>query len=325
MTPNIFRGANRAAAVASLDEYLDGVSLITQASLRIYSNANNYITVTLNAVVAVGTKGNKWSLRWGGDSSSAGEIDLNTIDSLFRATLKWDSNNSTLADLHAEFSRDSKFSSVVTGDDTLVVSINETFGSDIIGNTVFFTGGLRTHTDTHVWFSHYADDPVATVTLEYESRQEMQVWDAALVKFRTVFTLLDSPTKPNPWTVLTHPTNPTDDYQWALSVTTSEGRVKERRGGTVKSPTFPSATDAVPLFVPTNSKEVYVRLTNGDETDSAYIPMMLLKPAGTVNDPHVSFALKDVLMQLRISLDGHVLVKRATTGTTIIGCDIWYR
>ena len=325
LTPNIFRGANRAAAVAALDEYLVGVSLITQASLRIYSNANNYITVTLNAVVAVGTKGNKWSLRWGGDSSSAGEIDLNTIDSLFRATLKWDSNNSTLADIHAEFSRDSKFSSVVTGDDTLVASINETFGSDLIGNTVFFTGGLRTHTDTHVWFSHYADDPLATVTLEYESRQEMQVWDAALVKFRTVFTLLDSPTKPNPWTVLTHPTNPTDDYQWALSVTTSEGRVKERRGGTVKSPTFPSATDAVPLFVPTNSKEVYVRLTNGDETDSAYIPMMLLKPAGTVNDPHVSFALKDVLMQLRISLDGHVLVKRATTGTTIIGCDIWYR
>ena len=325
LTPNTFRGANRAAAAAALDEYLNGVSLITQASLRIYSNADNYITVTLNAVVAVGPKGNKWSLRWAGDSSTPGEIDLNTVDSLFRATLKWDSNNSTLADLHAEFSRDSKFSSVVTGDDTSIASITETFGTDLIGNTVFFTGGLRTHTDTHVWFSHYADDPVATVTLEYESRQEMQVWDAALENFRTVFTLLDSPTKPNPWTVLNHPTNPTDDYQWALSVTTSEGRVKERRGGTVKVPTFPAAADAVALVVPTDSKELYVRVTNGDEIDSAYIPMGLLKPAGTVVDPHNSFALLDVLMQLRISLAGHVYVKRATTGTTIIGCDIWYR
>ena len=325
LIPNTFRGANRAAAAAALDEYVDGVSLITQASLRIYSNANNYLTVTLNAVVAVGTKGNKWSLRWGGDSASSREIDLNTVDSLFRATLKWDSNNSTLADLHAEFNRDSKFSSVVTGDDALVASINETFGSDVIGNTVFFTGGLRTHTDTHVWFSHYADDPVATVTLEYESRQEMQVWDAALENFRTVFILLDSPTKPNPWTVLTHPNISTENWQWTLSATADEQELKERSGGTVKLPTSPSDTDAVQLAIPTDSKEIYVRLTNGDEIDAAYIPMIIIAPDNAVVEPHVSLVLSYTTMILRISLSGHVYVKRAISGTTVVGCDIWYR
>ena len=324
LTPNTFRGANRAEALAALDEYVDGVSLITQASLRIYSDADNYITVSLNAVVAVGPKGNKWSLRWGGDSSSAGEIDLNTVDSLFRATLKWDSNNSTLADLHAEFSRDSKFSSVVTGDDASVASITETFGSDVIGNTVFFTGGLRTHTDTHVWFSHYADNPAATVTLEYESRQEMQVWDAALVNFRTVFTLLDSPTKPNPFTVLTHPSDiPTEDWQWTLGVELTEDQLIGRAGGTVMAPT---TKDIRPL-VPVNSTEVHFRFIDHTSTyrDQVYIAALILPSGNKVAGMNASFALGADLFHLRISDVGAVYLKRATTGTTTVLCDIWYR
>ena len=195
-TPNTFSGANRAAAIAALDKYLDGVSVVTQASTRIYSDADNYITVSVNPSEGIGPKGNKWIMKWGGDSDSAGEIELDTADSLFQATLKWDVDATTLAGLHAEFSGDSKFSSVVTGNDALIASVIETFGEDTVGNTIFFQGGNRVHMDTaHDWFTHYVDSPAATVTLEYQSRQEMQVWDATLIDFRTAFILLDSPTK----------------------------------------------------------------------------------------------------------------------------------
>ena len=325
-TPHTFSGANRAGAIAALDKYLDGVSVVTQASVRIVSDADNYITVSMHPDVAVGPKGNKWSLVWGGDSPSAGVESVETFDRLFRAVVQWDSGAATLEDLHSLFHGDSKFESVVTGDDASLASISETFGGDVVGNTIFFQGGNRVHIETpHSWFSHYVDNPAATVTLEYESRQEMQVWDATAIDFKTAFILLDSPTKPNPWTVLTHPNISTENWQWTLSATGDEQELKERSGGTVKLPTSPSDTDAVQLAIPTDSKEVYVRLTNGDETDAAYIPMIIIAPDNAVVEPHVSLVLSYTTMILRISLSGHVYVKRAISGTTVVGCDIWYR
>ena len=324
-TPNIFNGVDRAAAIAAVNKYLDGVSVITQASVRIYSDADNYITVSMHADVAVGPKGNKWKMKWGGDSDSPGGLEVDTADSIFQATVKWDSGASTLDALHDLFHGDSKFESVVTGDDTLIASITETFGEDVVGNTIFFAGGNRVHTNVpDSWFTHYTDNLGATITLQYQARQEMQVWDASLIDFRTAFTLLDSPTKPDPFVVLTHPNISTENWQWAVSVTTAEARLRERSGGTVKAPVFPADIDAVQLVVPTDSKEVSIRITNGDEIDQAFIARLAL-PSGSVVDAHIGFVLKDVLMQLRINSEGHVFVKRATAGTTIVGCDIWHR
>ena len=322
-TPNVFSGADRAAAEASLDKYLDTVSGVTQAQIRILADASNYITVSLNATVAKGPKGNKWSLRWGGDSSSAGAVELDTVDSLFRATLKWDVNATTLAGLHAAFSADSKFSSAVTGDDTSVASVAETFGADAVGNTIFFQEGSRTHIDTpHTWFAHYVDDPAATITLEYESRQEVQVWDVPLGDFRTAFTLLDSPGRP--FTVLTHPSDiPTEDWQWTLGVELTEDQLIGRAGGSVLAPT---TKDIRPL-VPVDSTEVHFRFIDHTSTyrDQVYIAALTLPSGNKVAGMNASFALGADLFHLRISDAGAVYLKRATTGTTTVLCDIWYR
>ena len=324
-TPTIFSGADRAAAEATLDKYLDSVSGVTQAQIRILADASNYITVSLNATVAKGPKGNKWALRWGGDSSSAGAVELETVDSLFRATLKWDVNATTLAGLHAEFSGDSKFSSVVTGDDSSVASVAETFGADAVGNTIFFQEGSRTHIDTpHTWFAHYVDDPAATITLEYESRQEVQVWDVPLGDFRTAFTLLDSPARSDPFTVLTHPSDiPTEDWQWTLGVELGEEQLIGRAGGTVMAPT---TKDIRPL-VPVDSTEVHFRFIDHTSTyrDQVYIAALILPSGNKVAGMNASFALGPDLFHLRISDVGAVYLKRATAGTTTVLCDIWYR
>ena len=324
-TPNIFSGVDRAAAEAALDKYLDSVSGVTQAQIRIYSDADNYITVSLDAAVAKGPKGNKWQLQWGGDSDSAGEIELDTVDSLFRATVKWDVNATTLAGLHAEFSGDSKFSSVLTGDDTSVASVAETFGADAVGNTIFFQEGSRTHIDTpHTWFAHYVDDPSATITLEYESRQEVQVWDVPLGDFRTAFTLLDSPARSHPFTVLTHPSDiPTEDWQWTLGVELGEDELIGRAGGSVLAPT---TKDIRPL-VPVDSTEVHFRFIDHTSTyrDQVYIAALILPSGNKVAGMNASFALGADLFHLRISDAGAVYLKRATAGTTTVLCDIWYR
>ena len=323
-TPNAFRGANRAAAVSARDKYLDSVSGITQAFTRIYSDADNYITVSLDATVAKGPKGNKWSMQWGGDSSSAGEIELETFDSLFRATLKWDVNATTLAGLHSEFSGDSKFSSVVIGDDTSVVSVVETFGADEIGNTIFFQGGGRTHIDIpHTWFAHYVDNEAATITLEYESRQEMQVWDVPSIDFRTAFTLLDSPTKPNPFTVLIHDDTAPDNYQWTAVAGSTETEMIQRIAGTVTNPT----RGTVRPVIPASGKEIWVRLSKGGNDINTIEMDELILPNGDKADSQVEFRLGVSGIHLRIDSTGHVFVRRTTgtSGNVTVGCDIWYR
>ena len=323
-TPNTFSGANRAAAVAALDTHLDGVSMVTQASTRIYSDADNYITVSLDAAVAKGPRGNRWSMRWGGDSSSAGEIELDTVDSLFRAVLKWDVNATTLAGLHAEFTGDSKFTSVVTGDDTSVASVAATFGEDTVGNTIFFTGGDRTQIDVpHTWFAHYVDNAAATITLEYESRQEIQVWDVPSIDFRTAFTLLDSPTKPNPWTVLAHDDSSPDDWQWTAVAGATETELIERSAGTVTNPTRGSARPVVPA----TAKEIWVRLTKGSADVNMVKLDKLVLPSGDDADLRVEFRLGVSGIHLRLATNGHVYVKRTTgvSGSITVGCDIWYR
>ena len=323
-TPNTFSGANRAAAIAALDTHLDGVSVVTQASTRIYSDADNYITVSLDAAVAKGPRGNRWSMRWGGDSSSAGEIELDTVDSLFRATLKWDVNATTLAGLHAEFTGDSKFTSVVTGDDTSVASVAETFGEDTVGNTIFFTGGDRTHIDIpHTWFAHYVDNAAATITLEYESRQEMQVWDVPSIDFRTAFTLLDSPTKPNPWTVLTHDDSDPEEWQWTGVAASAESELIERSAGTVTNPTRGAARPVVPA----TAKEIWARLSKGGNDVNMVKLDKLVLPSGDSADLRVEFRLGVSGIHLRLGTNGHLYVKRTTSvsGSITIGCDIWYR
>ena len=323
-TPNIFRGANRAAAVLARDKYLDSVSGMTQAFTRIYSDADNYITVSLNASVAKGPKGNKWSMRWGGDSSSAGEIELETFDSLFRAILKWDVNATTLAGLHTEFSGDSKFSSTVTGDGALVASITETFGTDEIGNTIFFQGGSRTHINIpHTWFVHYVDNSAATITLEYDSRQEMQVWDVPSIDFRTAFTLLDSPSRPNPFTVLTHDDTDPETYQWTAVAGATETELIQRTGGSVTAP----VRGTVRPVIPATGKEIWVRLSKGGNDINTVEMDELILPNGDKADSQVEFRLGVSGIHLRINSTGHLFIRRTTgvSGTVTVGCDIWYR
>ena len=322
--PNIFSGVDKAAAEAALDKYLDSVSGVTQAQIRIYSDADNYITVSIDAAVAKGPRGNKWQLQWGGDSDSAGEIELDTTDSLFRGVLKWDVDATTLAGLHAEFSGDSKFSSVVTGDDTSVVSVAETFGGDTVGNTIFFQGGGRIHIDTpHTWFAHYVENPAATITLEYESRQEVQVWDVPLSDFRTAFTLLDSLARPKPWTVLTHDDSDPEEWQWTLLVTTTEQELVQRLGGSVLVPT----KGTIKAVVPPASNEVWIRLTKGGSDINMIKLDTLVLPDGRKAGRQAEFRLGPSGLNLRISNDGYIWVMRTTgtTGNVLIGCDIWYR
>ena len=323
-TPNIFSGTNRTAAIAALDMHLDGVSVVTQASTRIYSDADNYITVSVNASEGIGPKGNKWIMKWGGDSDSAGEIELDTADSLFQAVLKWDVDVTTLAGLHAEFSGDSKFSSVVTGNDALIASVIETFGEDTVGNTIFFQGGNRVHMDTaHDWFTHYVDNLAATVTLEYQSRQEMQVWDPTLIDFRTVFILLDSPTEPNPFTVLAHDDSSPEDWQWTAVAGTAETELVARTAGTVINPTRGSINPVVPL----TSEEIWVRLSKGGDDINMRKLDKLVLPSGDDAELRVELRLGVSGIHLRIGTDGHIHVKRTTSvsGNVTIGCDIWYR
>ena len=322
-TPNIFSGANRAAAVAALDKYLDGVSVTTQASVRVYADANNYITVSINAAVALGPRSNKWIMKWGGNSD--GSLSVETFDNISQAIVEWDVGATTLNGLHELFQGDSKFSSVVTGDDTAIASVIETFGEDVVGNTIFFGGGTRVHVATpHSWFAHYVDNLAATVTLEYQSRQELQTWDAALIDFRTAFTLLDSPARPHPFTVLTHPSDiPTEDWQWTLGVELGEEQLIGRAGGTVLAPT---TKDIRPL-VPVESTEVHFRFIDHTSTyrDQVYIAALILPSGEKVAGMNASFALGDDLFHLRISDVGAVYLKRATVGTTTVLCDIWYR
>ena len=323
-TPHTFIGANRTAAIAALDKYLNGVSVVTQASTRIYSDADNYITISVNASEGIGPKGNKWIMKWGGDSDSAGEIELDTADSLFQAVLKWDVDATTLAGLHAEFSGDSKFSSVVTGNDALIASVIETFGEDVVGNTIFFGGGTRVHQDTaHDWFTHYVDNPAATVTLEYQSRQDIQVWDATLIDFRTVLVLLDSPTKPDPWTVLTHDDSDPEEWQWTGVAASAEAELIERSAGSVTNPTRGSARP----IVPATAKEIWVRLSKGSNDINTIKLDRLVLPTGVSADLRAEFRLGVSGIHLRIATNGHVYVKRTTSvsGSITIGCDIWYR
>ena len=325
-TPHTFKGTNRATAIAALDKYLDGVSIVTQASVRIISDADNYITVSIHPDVAVGPKGNKWSLVWNGDSSSPGEESVETFDNLFRAVVQWDAGAATLEQLHVMFHGDSKFESVVTGDDTSLVSISETFGTDTVGNTIFFQGGARVHNATpHSWFAHYVDNPAATVTLEYESRQEMQVWDAPSIDFKPAFTLLDSPTKPNPWTILRH--TPADaspeEWQWTLLVTTTRTELIQRSGGTVTSP----VKGTVRPIVPITSEEVWVRLFKGVNDINMVKLDTLLLADGSRALLEVEFRLGVSGLNLQIAADGHIHMMRTTgtTGNVLIGCDVWYR
>ena len=193
--PYKFEGSDRAAAVASREEYFLGEVSLSQSYVNIFSAGNaSHIRVTLDPSVPtqVGAAGNSWNLVLGTDHNNTSvTIVPDTMAETF--TLRLPGAGITLNQLAIDIDGNTRLNAEVVGNGNALVNYTATWGANPTVGSVspFGNGGDQSTTERTAWRAVYEADADLVIVLDYIDLEEYQHWRNG--DWETVLTLVDPP------------------------------------------------------------------------------------------------------------------------------------